>query len=151
MEGSGGGRRAGACDGEGSSRPGDLGWLDASGCLHLAGRLKDVIKTAGVNVAAAEVEEALARHPAVKSAHVVGVPHPTRGENIAAFVILHSGGNAAPVEEIRDFCRGFLASYKVPRHVFIITESELPRTGSGKVEKAALRREAAVRSAKSEQ
>jgi fatty-acyl-CoA synthase len=136
-------------DAEGFFRTGDLGYFDEQGYLHFATRLKDVVKTAGVNVAAVEVEEALARHPAVKSAHVVGVPHPTRGENIAAFVILHPG-NGAAADDIRDFCRTFLASYKVPRHVFIITESELPRTGSGKIEKAALRREAEGRIARSE-
>ena len=59
---------------------GDLGYFDETGHLHFATRLKDVIKTAGVNVAAVEVEEALARHPAVKAAHVVGVSDPVRGE-----------------------------------------------------------------------
>src|SRR5262249_7112565 len=141
MEGSGGGRRAGACDGEGSSRPGDLGWLDASGCLHLAGRLKDVIKTAGVNVAAAEVEEALARHPAVKAAHVVGVSHPTRGENVAAFVVPQAGEAPDP-QALTEFVRASLASYKVPRHVFAGDDTAVPRTGTGKIEKPALRREA---------
>ena len=55
--------------------------------IRLVGRIKDVIKTAGVNVAAAEVEAALMQHPGVKVAHVVPVPHPTRGENIGAFVV----------------------------------------------------------------
>jgi fatty-acyl-CoA synthase len=97
-----------------------------------------VIKTAGVNVAAVEVEEALARHPAVKTAHVVGVPDAVRGENIAAFVIL-KGGEAADEESLRAFCRAALASYKVPRHLFVVGESEVPRTATGKVEKASLR------------
>src|SRR5205823_6447678 len=61
-------------DADGFFRTGDLGFLDAGGFLHFATRVKDVIKTAGVNVAAVEVEQALARHPAVQSAHVVGVP-----------------------------------------------------------------------------
>jgi len=61
-------------DREGFFKTGDLGYLDGAGCLHFATRLKDVIKTAGVNVAAVEVEEALAKHPSVKAAHVVGVP-----------------------------------------------------------------------------
>src|SRR5262249_44621571 len=130
-------RRAETCDGEGSSGTGDGGGRDAAGCRPLAGRLKAVIKTAGVNVAAAEVEEALARHPAVKSAHVVGVPHPTRGENVAAFVVPQPGQQTT-ADALRDFCKAALASYKVPRHVFVISESELPRTGSGKIEKAAL-------------
>jgi acyl-CoA synthetase (AMP-forming)/AMP-acid ligase II len=133
--------RAETFDAEGYFRTGDLGWLDASGCLHFAGRLKDVIKTAGVNVAAAEVEEALARHPAVKAAHVVGVPHPTRGENVAAFVVPRSGEAPDPAA-LADFVRASLASYKVPRHVFVIEETAVPRTATGKIEKPALRREA---------
>jgi acyl-CoA synthetase (AMP-forming)/AMP-acid ligase II len=131
-------------DSEGFFKTGDLGFFDEHGYLHFATRLKDVIKTAGVNVAAVEVEEAIARHPAVKSAHVVGVPHPVRGENIAAFVVLQPQQTASE-EALRDFCRGSLASYKVPRHIFAISEAELPRTGSGKIEKAALRQKAIAR------
>jgi len=128
-------------DAEGYFRTGDLGWIDPAGCLHFAGRLKDVIKTAGVNVAAAEVEEALARHPAVKAAHVVGVPHPTRGENVAAFVVPRPGETPDPAA-LAEFVRASLASYKVPRHVFVIAETAVPRTATGKIEKPALRREA---------
>ncbi len=136
--------RAATFDAEGFFKTGDLGYFDAAGYLHFATRLKDVIKTAGVNVAAVEVEEALARHPEVKSAHVVGVPHPTRGENVAAFVVLRAAA-ASSADQLREFCKNGLASYKVPRHVFVITDAELPRTGSGKVEKAALRRAAVAR------
>jgi fatty-acyl-CoA synthase len=133
--------RADTFDAEGFFRTGDLGWFDADGSLHFAGRLKDVIKTAGVNVAAAEVEEALARHPAVKAAHVVGVPHPTRGENVAAFVVPRPGATADPAA-LAEFVRASLASYKVPRHVFVIDEAAIPRTATGKIEKPALRCEA---------
>jgi fatty-acyl-CoA synthase len=131
-------------DAEGFFKTGDLGYFDEAGSLHFATRLKDVIKTAGVNVAAVEVEEALQRHPAVKSAHVVGVPHPARGENVVAFVVPVPGNDADP-EALRDFCKSSLASYKVPRHVLVISAAEVPRTGSGKVEKAALRRVATER------
>ncbi len=128
-------------DAEGFFRTGDLGYLDAQGFLHFATRAKDVIKTAGVNVAAVEVEEALARHPAVKSAHVVGVPHATRGENVVAFVVPRPGASAPP-DALQAFCRETLASYKVPRHVFVIAEAELPLTASGRAEKGALRKRA---------
>jgi fatty-acyl-CoA synthase len=129
---------------DGFFRTGDLGFLDGEGFLHFATRLKDVIKTAGVNVAAVEVEEALVRHDAVAAAHVVGVPHPVRGENVAAFVVLRPGA-AADEGELLAFCRAQLASYKVPKHVFVIAEAAVPRTGTGKVEKPALRREAETR------
>jgi len=138
--------RATSFDAEGFFRTGDLGFIDAERYLHFTGRLKDVIKTAGVNVAASEVEAALLRHPAVQAAHVVGVRHPTRGENVAAFVVLRGSGGVTP-EELQNFCRESLASYKVPRHVFMVADADLPRTGSGKVEKAALRRLAEARQA----
>lgn len=136
--------RAQTFDAEGFFRTGDLGFLDADGRLHFTGRLKDVIKTAGVNVAAAEVEEALASHPAVADAHVVGVPDPVRGENVAAFVVLRPGA-AVTVEALRAFCRARLASYKTPRHLFVVEGDAVPRTASGKVEKGALRRLAVER------
>ncbi len=131
-------------DRDGFFKTGDLGFLDADGCLHFATRLKDVIKTAGVNVAAVEVEEALAKHPGVKAAHVVGVPDPVRGENVAAFVVLEDGATTAP-DALQAFCRENLASYKVPRHVFVIAEAEVPRTGTGKIEKPTLKKLAQAR------
>lgn len=133
--------RASTFDAEGFFKTGDLGFFDENGYLHFATRLKDVIKTAGVNVAAVEVEEALARHAAVKAAHVVGVAHPTRGQNIAAFVVPQPGVNASE-QELRDFCKQTLAAYKVPRHIFVIEETSVPRTGSGKIEKPRLQQEA---------
>jgi fatty-acyl-CoA synthase len=129
---------------DGFFKTGDLGYLDEAGCLHFATRLKDVIKTAGVNVAAIEVEEALARHPGVKTAHVVGVPDPVRGENVAAFVVLEEGASADP-DALQAFCKASLASYKVPRHVFVIAEADVPRTGTGKIEKPALKKLAQAR------
>lgn len=131
--------RTATFDAEGFFRTGDRGFVDDAGNLHFGGRIKDVIKTSGVNVAAAEVEEALARHPAVQSAHVVGVPDPVRGENIAALVVLRPN-QTATAEALRERCKAELASYKVPRHVFVVEPDAVPRTGTGKVEKPALRR-----------
>ena len=107
--------------------------------MHFLGRLKDVIKTAGANVAAAEVEAALVRHPAVGAAHVVPVPAGARGEDVAAFVVA-----SAPVAtaDLIAHCRAELASFKVPRHVWLRREDELPLRASGKVDKAVLRAQA---------
>jgi fatty-acyl-CoA synthase len=130
-----------ACrDGDGFFHTGDLGHLDADGALHFVGRAKDVIKTAGANVAAAEVEAVLMEHPSVAAAHAVGVPDPLRGENVGAFVVAKE---TVDVETLLDHCRARLASYKVPRHVWLRREDALPQKGSGKVDKAALRLEAA--------
>jgi len=130
-------------DANGYFHTGDLARLDATGHLHFLGRIKDVIKTAGVNVAAAEVEAALQEHPAVKVACVVGVPHPARGENVAAFVVLSDVPCTGA--ELISYCRERLASYKVPRHVFVCREADLPVLGSGKVNKQALRALGAAR------
>jgi fatty-acyl-CoA synthase len=124
-------------DGEGYFHTGDCGRLDENGNLHFVGRIKDVIKTAGVNVAAAEVEAVLMSHPAVKVAHVVPVPHPTRGENVAGFIVQRDPG--CTESDLVEYCRSRLASYKVPRHVFFVLEQELPILGSGKVDRRKLR------------
>ncbi len=127
-------------DADGYFHTGDLGRLDERGALHFLGRIKDVIKTAGANVAAAEVEATLLRHPDVGAAHVVPVPAGPRGEDVAAFVVA-----ARPVESaaLIEHCRAELASYKVPRHLWLRRENELPLRSSGKVDKALLRAEAA--------
>ena len=124
-------------DADGFFHTGDCGRFDAQGRLHFVGRLRDVIKTAGVNVAAAEVENVLLQHPGIKVAHVVPVPHPSRGENIAAFVVRRDPG--CSVADLQAHCRPALASYKVPRHVFFLAEEELPTLGSGKVDRQRLR------------
>jgi fatty-acyl-CoA synthase len=129
-------------DANGFFHTGDLARLDATGHLHFLGRIKDVIKTAGANVAAAEVEALLQTHPAVKVAYVVGVPHPARGENVAAFVVRRD--ERCDASELVAYCRERLASYKVPRHIFLCSEADLPVLGSGKVDKQALRARAAA-------
>ncbi|MBI3389546.1 MAG: AMP-binding protein [Deltaproteobacteria bacterium] len=130
-------------DAQGFFHTGDLGRLDASGHLHFIGRIKDVIKTAGVNVAAAEVEAVLTAHPDVRLACVTAVPHPARGENVAAFVVVRS--TALGAEALLDFCRARLATYKVPRHLFFCSEADLPVLGSGKIDRQRLRALAAKR------
>jgi fatty-acyl-CoA synthase len=131
--------RSVAFDDDGFFRTGDLGRLDARGALHFVGRLKDVIKSGGANVAAAEVEAVLQSHPAVAAAHVVGVPDASRGESVVAFVVPKAAVSAG---ELVAHCRERLASYKVPRAVWLRREGELPEKASGKVDKGRLRDEA---------
>lgn len=133
-----------AFDGEGFFRTGDYGRLDETGTLRFDGRLKEVIKTAGVNVAAAEVEACLERAPGVAAAYVVPVPHAVRGENPAAFVVPKAGA-AIDAAALLAHCRREMASYKVPRHLFVLPPGDVPRTGTQKVDKPRLRRLAAER------
>ena len=128
-------------DEDGYFHTGDQGRLDEAGRLHFIGRLRDVIKTAGANVAAAEVEQILLTHPDVESAYVVPIPHATRGENVAAFIVTRR--ESSDLATVLQHCRDNLASYKVPRHLFRIAADDVPTLGSGKVDRAALRERAA--------
>lgn len=115
---------------------GDIGELDADGCLYIVDRKKDMVIRGGHNIASLEVEAVLAQHPSVSEAAVVGVPHPKLGEDLHAFVLLRAGQTATP-EEIREFCKDKLADYKTPRRITIA--EQLPRGPLGKVLKSALR------------
>ncbi|MGH7819097.1 MAG: class I adenylate-forming enzyme family protein [Candidatus Binatia bacterium] len=132
-------------DGDGYFRSGDLGRIDAAGNVHFLGRLREIIKTAGVNVAAAEIEQLLAGHPAVEAAYVVGVPDPSRGETIAAFVVRAAACDEA---ELARFVADRTARYKVPRWIFFTSRDELPQTGTGKVLQTRLREIAVDRAGK---
>ena len=121
---------------DGWLRTGDLAVIDAHGYLSIVDRRKDVIKTGGETVYTTEVENALHAHPAVLEAAVVGIPDPDLGERIVAGVVLRAGARTN-AEELRRACRSVLAGFKVPRDVRFL--EELPRTGSGKISKRALR------------
>jgi fatty-acyl-CoA synthase len=127
-----------AFDAEGSFLTGDLGILDAAGRLHFRGRLKDLIKSGGINISPLEVEAYVMTHPKVQYAAVVGLPDAVKGEVPVAAVELRAG-EAATAEEIRSFCRGHIASYKVPVQVVFLRPDEFPRTNTGKVQKTELR------------
>ena len=116
---------------------GDLARVDDQGRFYLAGRLKDMIRRSGENIAAVEVEEVLLGHPAVRLAAVIGVPDEVRGEEVAAYVV----APGATPEELTAWCAERLAPFKVPS-VWRFRD-ELPLTASHRVEKAALRREVA--------
>jgi carnitine-CoA ligase len=111
---------------------GDQAWMDADGYFFFVDRKKDMIKRAGENVSASEVEETLKQHPAVFDAAVVGVPDPVRDQAIKAYVILKDGA-AAPIEELIAWCRARLSPFKVPERVELRTA--FPRTSVGKIQK----------------
>jgi fatty-acyl-CoA synthase len=123
-------------DAEGWLHSGDLGVKDENGNYRVTGRLKDMIIRGGENVYPKEVEDFLYQMPQVRDVQVVGVASEKYGEEVGAFVILKEGATVTP-EEVQDFCRGRIARYKVPEHVFFVTE--YPMTGSGKVQKYKLR------------
>jgi long-chain acyl-CoA synthetase len=117
-------------------RTGDAGRVDQDGYLYVVDRIKDMIVSGGENVYSAEVENALARHPAVSMAAVIGVPHERWGEAVHAIVVLQHGMTADEAA-LRAHCRALLADYKVPKCVEFI--AELPLTAAGKVAKNILR------------
>ncbi|SAK87497.1 AMP-binding domain-containing protein [Caballeronia hypogeia] len=124
---------------DGWLRTGDLGVIDADGRLRMLGRLKDVFRVGGENVAPAEVEETLFSHPAVQLAQVVGVPDARLGEVAAAFVVLRPGTDATS-EELIAFCKGRCANFKVPRYLELVHSfDDIGMTGSSKVQKNKLR------------
>lgn len=117
-------------------RTGDLAVVDADGYVTIVDRRKDLIVSGGENVASVEVEAALAAHPAVRDAAVVGMPDSRWGEVPAAFVTFH-GGQSATEAELVDWVRARLAHFKAPKRVVVL--DELPTGGTGKVSKPALR------------
>jgi long-chain acyl-CoA synthetase len=115
---------------------GDLGRVDADGYYYIVDRKTDLILVGGLNVYPREVELALASHPAVTEAAVIGVPDPIRGETPKALVVLRDGQQADP-QELIQWCRQRLANYKVPRTITVVPH--LPKTATGKILKTELR------------
>ncbi|WP_420238894.1 AMP-binding protein [Telmatobacter bradus] len=115
---------------------GDLGVMRPDGCIHITGRSRDVIIRGGENIYPREVEEFLYTHPKVGEAQVVGIPHERLGEIVAAWVRLKPGETSTE-EEIKEFCKGQIAYYKIPEHVRFVTE--FPATLSGKIQKYRMR------------
>ena len=113
--------------------PGDLGFADADGYLHITGRSKDMIIRGGVNIYPNEIERILLTHPAVAEAAIVAWPSAEFGEEVAAFLTLHE---AVDPDALRQHCRAALASYKIPRAFFVI--DDMPKNSAGKVQKPLL-------------
>jgi fatty-acyl-CoA synthase len=117
---------------------GDLATLDDEGYLNIVGRIKDMIIRGGENVYPREIEEFLYGHPAVQDVQVIGVPDEKYGEEIMAWVRLREG-QAATEDEIRDYCRGKIAHFKIPRYIRFV--DAFPMTVTGKVQKFLMREE----------
>jgi fatty-acyl-CoA synthase len=134
---------AAAFDGDGYFHTGDLGLVGDDGRVRFRGRLKEMIKTGGINVAPLEVESVLLQHPGVKQAYVIGVPDRDKDEVVVAVLELREAA-AADAGAIVAFCRERLASYKVPTRLVFRKAEELPRTPTGKIHKPGLREELAT-------
>ena len=123
---------------EGWVHTGDIGTLDADGYLSWLGRYKELIKVSGYSVFPEDVEVLLMKHPLVERAAVLGVPHPTKGEVVNAFIVPRRDGGAATSEEaLIAWCRQNMAAYKVPQRIRF--QEALPMTASGKVIRGELR------------
>ena len=122
---------------DGFFRTGDIGRQDADGYFYILDRLKNMIVTGGENVYSGEVEAVLYEHPAVREAAVFGIPDPQWGELVMACVVLKPGEGSV-ANDLMAYCRRSLANYKIPRRVEFL-DTELPKSGSGKILKRILR------------
>ena len=129
-------KTAEAIDEAGWMHTGDLATMDDDGYVNIVGRLKDMVIRGGENVYPREIEEFLYRHPAIQDVQVIGVPDPRYGEEICAWIKLQDG-KSATAEEIREFCKGQIAHYKIPRYIEFV--GEFPMTITGKIQKFVMR------------
>ena len=115
---------------------GDLAVMADDGYVNIVGRIKDMVIRGGENIYPREIEEFLYTHPAVADVQVIGVPDPKYGEELMAWVKLRPG-TTADEQELREFCRGQIAHFKIPRYVRFV--DEFPMTVTGKVQKFVMR------------
>ncbi len=123
-------------DKDGWLHSGDLGIKDANGNFKVTGRIKDMIIRGGENVYPKEIEDFLYQMPQIKDVQVAGVPSVKYGEEVGAFVIVKDG-QTLKEEDVRDYCRGQISRFKIPKYVFFV--NEYPMTASGKIQKYKLR------------
>lgn len=116
---------------------GDLGYFDEDGFFFFVDRKKDIVRRGGENISSMEVESVLRQHPGTADAAVVAAPDPVLGERPVAFVEATDSADPPKPEDLRNHAAGYLAQFKVPDEVFVV--SELPRTATGKIEKVRLR------------
>jgi len=123
-------------DSDGWLHSGDLATMREDGYFRITGRLKEMIIRGGENIYPREIEEFLHEHPKIADVYVVGLPDERLGESVLAWIRLHSGQTATE-EEIRDYCRGRIAHFKIPKYLRFV--NEFPMTVTGKVQKFVIR------------
>ena len=129
-----------AVDADGWMHTGDLAVMDENGYCSIVGRIKDMVIRGGENIYPREIEEFLYLHPDVADVQVIGVPDEKFGEELMAWIIVRDGHQAPTKEDIKEFCTGKLAHYKVPRYVHVV--ESFPMTVTGKIRKVEMREEA---------
>ncbi|MCW2318745.1 fatty-acyl-CoA synthase [Rhodoblastus acidophilus] len=127
-----------AIDKDGFMHTGDLATIDDEGYCNIVGRIKDMVIRGGENVYPREIEEFLYRHPKILDVQVVGVPDPKFGEELCAWIIAREGEDLTD-EEVRAFCKGQIAHYKIPRHIKFV--DAFPMTVTGKIQKYLIRQQ----------
>ncbi len=125
-----------AIDADGFMHTGDLATMDAEGYVNIVGRIKDMVIRGGENLYPREIEEFLYRHPQVQDVQVVGVPDSRYGEELCAWIIAKPGQSLTE-DDIRNFCKGQIAHYKVPRYIRFV--DAFPMTVTGKIQKFKIR------------
>jgi fatty-acyl-CoA synthase len=133
-------KTAEAIDEDGWMHTGDLATIDDEGYGNIVGRQKDMVVRGGENIYPREVEEYLFRHAKIKDVAIVGVPDPKFGEELCAWIILKTGEDGDE-EEIKAFCHGQIAHYKVPRYIRFV--EAFPLTVTGKIQKYLIRKQMA--------
>jgi fatty-acyl-CoA synthase len=131
---------AGVIDADGWMHTGDLAAMDAQGYVQITGRIKDIVMRGGENISPREIEEFLHTHPDIVDGHVIGVPDAEYGEELMAVIKLRDGAPGLTIEQLREFCEGSIAGFKIPRYLWIV--DEFPMTVTGKVRKVEMRQRA---------
>jgi fatty-acyl-CoA synthase len=133
-------KTAEAIDADGWMHTGDVGVMDEGGYIAITGRMKDMVIRGGENIYPREIEEFLYTHPDILDVQVIGVPDAHYGEELMAWIRLRAGVSGLTADDVRRFCSGKLAHYKIPRYVHIV--DEFPMTVTGKVRKVEMREQA---------
>ncbi|KAK5983276.1 Short-chain-fatty-acid--CoA ligase [Trichostrongylus colubriformis] len=123
----------------------DIAVMHDNGTISIVGRSKDMIVRGGENIYPAEVEQFLFKHPKIEDAHIVGVPDERYGESVCAWIRLHESAEGQVNEEhIKNWCKGKIAHFKIPRYILFKKEHEFPLTVTGKVKKFEIREQSKI-------